>query len=296
MMPGASFSCTRVYTQDDFDRFAALSGDDNPIHVDPEFAARTRFGRTVCHGMLLYSSLCAALTEALTEALPGALGGGIAHLEQELMFVTPTYAGEEVTMLLQVAKADAGCATLDTVIQRPGGEVACQGRARVALPGEQAFALPAVPSPAGAASEAGAHKGLALGQRAQVVRTFTAADLQEYRSLTHDANPAYSDAAFAAAQGWPAPQVPAGLLGGLFSYLLGTQLPGRGANWLKQRLVYGARCFAGQPVTAAVEVVRLRPEKDLVNLRGTCTVGEGRIAVCTGESLVLVKDLVHAEA
>ncbi len=288
--PGARFTCSRVYTQRDFDRFAALSGDDNPIHVDAAFAARTRFGRTVCHGMLLYSSLCAALIEML--------GAGFVHLEQELMFVTPTYAGEEVALQLQVAEVDAelGLAAIETTITRPGGLVACQGRARVLLPGAQVRVWPEAAPAAGAASDAGdaaAHKGLALGQSAQVTRTFTLADLQEYRDLAGDANPAYSDATFAAAQGWPAPQIPGGLLGGIFSYLLGTQLPGRGANWLKQRLIFGARCYAGQQVTAAVEVVRLRPEKELVNLRGACRASASGPAACTGESLVLVKDLEH---
>ena len=60
--PGAVAILRRTFGQRDFDRFAALSGDDNPIHVDPEFAGRTRFGRTVCHGMLLYSTICRALT------------------------------------------------------------------------------------------------------------------------------------------------------------------------------------------------------------------------------------------
>ena len=36
----------RSFTQQDFARFADLSGDNNPIHVDPQFSARTRFGRT----------------------------------------------------------------------------------------------------------------------------------------------------------------------------------------------------------------------------------------------------------
>ena len=63
--PGAIATFCRTFTQRDFDRFAALSGDDNPIHVDPAFAARTRFGRTVCHGMLLYSTICRALTDEL---------------------------------------------------------------------------------------------------------------------------------------------------------------------------------------------------------------------------------------
>ena len=56
-------------TQDAFDRFAALSGDDNPIHVDPDFSARTRFGRTVSHGMLIYSRVWALAGR--TPATPG---------------------------------------------------------------------------------------------------------------------------------------------------------------------------------------------------------------------------------
>ncbi len=58
---GQTASFNRVFRQADFDRFAALSGDDNPIHVDAGFAAKTHFGRTVCHGMLLYSAICQVL-------------------------------------------------------------------------------------------------------------------------------------------------------------------------------------------------------------------------------------------
>jgi len=54
-------SVKRVFSQADFDRFAALSGDNNPIHVDPTFAARTKFGRTVAHGMFIYSVVCSVL-------------------------------------------------------------------------------------------------------------------------------------------------------------------------------------------------------------------------------------------
>src|SRR5512135_3764624 len=110
---GAVAIARRTFTQADFDRFAALSGDDNPIHVDPEFAARTRFGRTVCHGMLLYSTICAALTREL--------GPGFAQLEQELMFVTPTYTGEAVEVRLEIAAAspDRGVVELSTVVSRP---------------------------------------------------------------------------------------------------------------------------------------------------------------------------------
>ncbi len=45
------------FSQEDFHRFARLSGDHNPIHVDPDYAAGTRFGATVSHGMLLFSAV-----------------------------------------------------------------------------------------------------------------------------------------------------------------------------------------------------------------------------------------------
>ncbi|MES0812117.1 MaoC/PaaZ C-terminal domain-containing protein [Roseibium sp. SCPC15] len=75
--------------QSDFDAFATLSGDDNPIHVDPEFSARTRFGRTVSHGMLLYTRVFAHLQ---------ALYPGRKHAMQTLMFPNPSYADEELTL------------------------------------------------------------------------------------------------------------------------------------------------------------------------------------------------------
>ena len=73
--------------QADFDRFALLSGDDNPIHVDADFAARTGFGRTVAHGMLLYGRVWALIASAR----PGAR-----HVAQSLMFPAPAYADEEL--------------------------------------------------------------------------------------------------------------------------------------------------------------------------------------------------------
>jgi acyl dehydratase len=81
----------RVPTQAYFDLFAEVSGDDNPIHVDPDFSARTRFGRTVSHGMLLYSWAWALLREAYPDREPE---------HAQLMFPNPCYAGEEIAFSL----------------------------------------------------------------------------------------------------------------------------------------------------------------------------------------------------
>jgi len=79
-------------TQAAFDGFARVSGDDNPIHVDPAFSARTRFGRTVSHGMLIYARLWAMLCAARP---------GHRHLLQEMMFPNPSYAGEALRLVLE---------------------------------------------------------------------------------------------------------------------------------------------------------------------------------------------------
>lgn len=275
----------RVFRQEDFDRFAALSGDDNPIHVAPEFSARTKFGRTVAHGMLLYS----AVSGVLGSHLPGP---GTVQLEQELMFPSPTYVGEEITIRVEVTATSLaeGETELTTVTARPDESVGLQGRTRVRLPD-----VPLQPSLAPidvqpVAASGAAFKGLKLHQRAETHRIFTARDLSEYAALAGDANPIFTDAEYARRLGFERPIVPGSLLGSLFSYLLGTKLPGRGTNYLKQRLHFPNPAYVSQELTASVEIVRLRPEKQLVNLRTRCTNPEGE-TVCLGEALVLVSDL-----
>lgn len=76
-------------TQDEFDSFACLSGDDNPIHVDPEFSARTRFGRTVSHGMLIYAKLWMMIRE---------LRPGVRQVGQTLMFPNPCFVGDDIRL------------------------------------------------------------------------------------------------------------------------------------------------------------------------------------------------------
>lgn len=89
-----SIEATAVWTptQAEFDAFARVSGDDNPIHVDPAFSARTGFGRTVSHGMLIYAKLWGLLQKAR----PGAR-----QLGQSMMFSHPAYAGDPVDLRIR---------------------------------------------------------------------------------------------------------------------------------------------------------------------------------------------------
>jgi acyl dehydratase len=283
---GDSTFIKRTFTQDDYDRFAALSGDDNPIHVDPVFALSTRFDRTVAHGMLLYS----VISGVLGTRLPGP---GTIQLDQELMFPGPTYTGEEMTVRLHVEniRPGEGLAEINSTITRPNGEAGCVGRTLVALPPLKestevrgALKFPQIPS------EGTQLMGLELGQSAATVRTFTREEVAEYVDLTGDANLIYTDLDYIRRMGFSSTLLPPGLMGGMVSTLLGTELPGRGTNWLKQKFSFQAPAHPGEAITASVEVIRLRPEKDLVNLRTLCANPDGEV-LCVGEALVLMKEM-----
>lgn len=116
---------------------------------------------------------------------------------------------------------------------------------------------------------------LKVGASAHVTRSFTAADLAAFQGLAASESLA---------------SVPEPLIGALFSYLLGVELPGFGTNYLKQEMRFLKPAPAGIPLTATVTVTRLRPEKHLVDLSTICTLPDGS-AVCEGRALVLAKDV-----
>ena len=105
--------------QAEFDAFAELSGDDNPIHVDPDFSARTRFGRTVSPGMLIYTRL----RRLLARAAPGRR-----QVAQGLMFPNPAFAGE--ALRLDVTRIAPGRYAM-TATRVADGAVVTEGEARV---------------------------------------------------------------------------------------------------------------------------------------------------------------------
>lgn len=118
MMVGEVISEMKVFTQAEFDAFAQLSQDDNPIHVDPAFAARTRFGRTVAHGMFLYSTICGVLSRHF----PGAV-----QLEQQFMFPAPTFAEDPMEIRLQVKEQSEQQLVILTQILNEAGDLTCDG-------------------------------------------------------------------------------------------------------------------------------------------------------------------------
>ncbi|MBL9059695.1 MAG: MaoC family dehydratase [Mangrovicoccus sp.] len=93
---GMSASLTRVLDSRTVESFADVSGDLNPIHLDPAVGAASRFGGCIVHGMLV-SSLFSAL---LANKLPG---NGTVYLGQTLKFLAPVPVGAEVTAMVAVS-------------------------------------------------------------------------------------------------------------------------------------------------------------------------------------------------
>lgn len=114
-----------IFTQEEFDRFAQLSGDNNPIHVDAAFSKNTRFGRPVAHGLLL----CSRLRALIDQMLPG---GRLLH--QSVMFGAPTYAGDKMRFSAWIVAREAGAAKFEVEVKRlADGIVTCSGEGEVAL-------------------------------------------------------------------------------------------------------------------------------------------------------------------
>ncbi len=126
---GDTASLTKTITDADIRAFAELSGDDNPIHLDDEFAATTRFGRRIAHGMLAASMI----STVLGTKLPGI---GTVYLSQNSQFMAPVYPGDTVTARVTVVKirADRPIVTLETICENQNGEVLIKGEAVVLAP------------------------------------------------------------------------------------------------------------------------------------------------------------------
>jgi 3-hydroxybutyryl-CoA dehydratase len=94
--PGATSHCT----VDAFRAFADLTGDAHPIHYDPAYAAATRFGKPIAHGLLLaaYSALGAT---PLSRRVEGCM---VAMLEAGFRFLRPVFAGDTLTSHFEVAE------------------------------------------------------------------------------------------------------------------------------------------------------------------------------------------------
>jgi len=117
---------SKAFSEEEVFRYAEISTDMNPLHLDKEFGRASIFDQRVVHGMLV-ASLFSGL---IGMKLPGK---GSIYLGQNLSFKAPVGIGEEVTATVEIIKIreDKPIVTVRTTCVNAGGMIVIEGEAVV---------------------------------------------------------------------------------------------------------------------------------------------------------------------
>lgn len=128
---GLSASHEKTLGRDEVDTYADLTGDYNPVHVNPEYAATTMFGECIAHGMLTAS----LITNVLGTKLPGT---GAIYLSQSARFRAPVCVGQTVVVTATVTDMDEKRRQVTLACEaKVGDKLVMDGEARVMVPSRQ---------------------------------------------------------------------------------------------------------------------------------------------------------------
>ncbi|BBC73957.1 enoyl-CoA hydratase [Altererythrobacter sp. B11] len=129
---GDSASISRTLTAEDIKLFALVSGDVNPAHLDPDYAATDMFHRVIAHGMWGGGLISAVLGTQLP-------GPGTIYLDQSFRFRRPVGLGDEITatVVVKEKRPDKQIVILDCRCTNQLGEEVITGEAEVIAPAEK---------------------------------------------------------------------------------------------------------------------------------------------------------------
>lgn len=130
---------------------------------------------------------------------------------------------------------------------------------------------------------------ITVGQRAELAKTVTEADVMSFAGVTGDFNPVHVDQAAAERSRWGGRIAHGMLSAGLLSAVLAMKLPGPGTVYLSQTLRFTRPVRIGDTVTARAEVLEIFPEKRRVRL-ATMAQNQRGETVVDGEATVLVPE------
>jgi 3-hydroxybutyryl-CoA dehydratase len=121
---GAHVALSKTIAPEDVAEFARITSDSNPLHLDEEYAKKTRFGGRVVHGMLGASLISAVIGTKL---------GGPIYLSQTLKFLKPVRIGDTLTATANViaVREDKNIFTLKTSVSNQEGNEVIVGEATV---------------------------------------------------------------------------------------------------------------------------------------------------------------------
>jgi acyl dehydratase len=116
----------RTITAETVREFVDATGDDNPLHSDPTFAATTRFGQVIAPGILTGGLISAVIGTRLP-------GPGTLYLSQNFRFLRPVWIGDTITARVEVAEIlrERNRVCLRTVCLNQAGEAVIEGEAWV---------------------------------------------------------------------------------------------------------------------------------------------------------------------
>ena len=125
---GMSASYSQTITDADIKSFAGISGDNNPVHMNEEYAAESRFGKRIAHGFISASFFSALFGTRIP-------GPGCVYVSQNLNFKKPVYIGDTVTASVIVTNIDKdkNRVFFDTVCKVKGKTV-IDGKAELYIP------------------------------------------------------------------------------------------------------------------------------------------------------------------
>ena len=121
---GMKAGLSHTVTREDIDRFADVTGDRNPIHVDEDFARGSRFGKPIAHGMFGAGLISAVLGTRLP-------GPGNMYMEQTLRFLKPVFIGDTITAAVEITELvpEKYRVRLSTTCTNQDGVVVIEGEA-----------------------------------------------------------------------------------------------------------------------------------------------------------------------
>ena len=118
----------QTITDADVKAFAGLSGDNNPVHMNEEYAEKSRFKKRIAHGLLSASFFSALFGTKLP-------GNGCVYVSQSLNFRRPVYIGDTVEATVEISK-------IDKEKSRIFFKTVCKVKNKVVIDGEAEIFLP----------------------------------------------------------------------------------------------------------------------------------------------------------
>lgn len=121
---GLTKSVSKTITESDVYTYAGIIADINPLHVNEDYAKKTRFGGRIAHGMLTASFFSTLVGMCLP-------GNGAIYLSQTCKFLLPVKIGDTITATGTVTRIreDKPIAYMDTIVTNQRGEVVVSGEA-----------------------------------------------------------------------------------------------------------------------------------------------------------------------